>query len=57
MPNEEVRYPLSLNILAGAGEALLCSAYTLSHRQWVAEDKNFYANTRLFRCARAPQTF
>ena len=26
MPNEEVRYPLSLNILAGAGEALLCSA-------------------------------
>jgi hypothetical protein len=26
MPNEEVRYPLSLNILVGAGEALLCSA-------------------------------
>lgn len=24
--DEEVRYPLSLNILAGAGEALLCSA-------------------------------
>ena len=31
--------------------------HLLSHRQWVAEDKNFYANTRLFRCARAPQTF
>ena len=26
MPNEEVRYPLSLNILVDAGEALLCSA-------------------------------
>ena len=30
--------------------------FTLSHRQWVAEDKNFYANTRLFRRARARKT-
>ena len=61
---------MALTTFSGLRNAILCrsrpkqargasegSHSTLSHRQWVAEDKNSYANTRLFRCARAPQTF